>query len=55
MRIEAKKSGQHAVTTVAEFHGFKAGVQAALLLVQAACALHDGMATFAEAAVSVAR
>jgi nicotinate-nucleotide--dimethylbenzimidazole phosphoribosyltransferase len=35
--------------------GEGSGAAAALLLVQAACALHDGMATFAEAAVSVAR
>jgi hypothetical protein len=34
VRIEAQKFGQHAVAAVAEFHGFQAGVQAALLLVQ---------------------
>jgi nicotinate-nucleotide--dimethylbenzimidazole phosphoribosyltransferase len=35
--------------------GEGSGAATALLLVQAACALHDGMATFAEAAVTVAQ
>ena len=42
MRIEAKKFGQHAVAAVAEFHGFQAGVQAALLLVQQTVEQNDG-------------
>ena len=42
VRIEAKKFGQQAVAAVAEFHGFQAGVQAALLLVQQTVEQDDG-------------
>jgi len=38
----AQKSGQHAVAAVAEFHGFQAGIQAALLLVQKTVEQDDG-------------
>ena len=42
VRIEAQKSGEHAVAAVAEFHGFQSGIQAALLLVQQAVEQNDG-------------
>ena len=42
VRIEAQKSGQHGVAAMAEFHGFQAGVQAALLLIQKTVEQDDG-------------
>jgi len=42
VRIEAKKFAQHAVAAAAELHGFQAGVQAALLLVQQTVEQDDG-------------
>ena len=40
--IEAEKFGQQAVAAVAKFHGFQAGVQAALLLVPPTVEQDDG-------------
>ena len=40
--IEAQEFGQHAVATVAKSHGFQAGIQAALLLVQQTVEQDDG-------------
>jgi hypothetical protein len=40
--IEAQKFGQQTVAAVAELHGFQAGVQAALLLVQQTVEQDDG-------------
>ena len=42
VRIEVKKFTQHAVAAMAELHGFQAGVQAALLLVQQTVEQDDG-------------
>jgi len=42
VRIEAEKFSQHAVATVAEFHGFQTGIQAALLLIQQAIEQDNG-------------